>query len=368
MSHRVHNFNPGPAALPLPVLEQVQRELIDFQGTGMSILEASHRGKAYEAVHFQAIADLKALVGAGEEWKVLFMGGGASAQFALAPMNLIPQGGFAQYVTTGSWSEAALKEAKKLGDARELYTSGPDHKHVPKSGQVAVDPKAAYVHYTSNNTIYGTEYDGTPEFGHTGNGPGHVPLIADMSSDILSRPIELDRHAVIYAGAQKNLGPSGVAVVWIHQSALERCRGDVPQIWSYRKFAEKDSLLNTPPCFPIYIVGLVARYLLEAGGLTWAKKRNDEKARILYNAIDDSAGFYRGHAEPGSRSQMNVTFRLPTPELEDLFAKQSTAAGLIGLKGHRSVGGMRASIYNAVPLESVQALVGFMQQFRGEHG
>ena len=367
-SHRAHNFNPGPSALPLSVLEQVQREMLDFQGTGMSILESSHRGKAYEAVHFQAIHDLKSLLGADDDWRVLFMGGGASAQFALTAMNLIPAGGFAQYVTTGSWSEAALKEAKKIGDARELFTSGPEHRRVPGPGECKPDPHAAYVHYTSNNTIYGTEYPGTPDFPGTGLAAGHVPLVADMSSDIFSRPIELGRHALIYAGAQKNLGPAGVTVVWAHHSLLERCRADVPQIFSYKKFAEKDSLLNTPPCFAIYVVGLVAKYLLDAGGLSWAKKRNDEKARLLYAAIDQSGGFYRGHAELGSRSSMNVTFRLPTPELEDAFAKDSSAAGLVGLKGHRSVGGMRASIYNAVPLESVQALVQFMEQFRKTHG
>ncbi|MFN8546465.1 MAG: 3-phosphoserine/phosphohydroxythreonine transaminase [Candidatus Eisenbacteria bacterium] len=366
-SHRVHNFNPGPAALPLPVLEQAQRELIDYQGTGMSILEASHRGKAYEAVHFSAITDLKTLVGAGDDWRVLFMGGGASAQFAMVPLNLLPSGSFAQYVTTGSWSEAALKEGKKLGEVREAWTSGPEHRRVPTAGDVQVDPKARYLHYTSNNTIYGTQYPSAPEVAGTGNGGDQVPLIADMSSDMLSRPIDLARHGLIYAGAQKNLGPAGVTVVWAHTSLLERCRGDVPQIWSYKQFAEKDSLLNTPPCFAIYIVGLVAKYLLDAGGLGWAKKRNDEKTRLLYGAIDQSEGFYRGHAETASRSAMNVTFRLPTAELEEGFAKEATAAGLTGLKGHRSVGGMRASIYNAVPLESVQALVAFMQQFRAKH-
>lgn len=359
---RAHNFNAGPAALPLSVLEEAQRTLLDFDGSGMSILEVSHRSSTYEKVHNQTISDLKTLLGAGEEWQVLFMGGGAATQFALLPTNLLPAGSFAQYVLTGHWAEAALAEARKLGDVRELWTSGPTHQHVPANGEVVPDPKSAYVHWTSNNTIYGTEL---PNDEILSGGPA---VVCDMSSDILSRPINLAPYSMIYAGAQKNLGPAGVTVVLIRKELLERCRKDVASIWSYPKIAAANSLQNTPPCFAIYLIGLVAKQLLASGGVAAVAARNHEKAQLLYSAIDNSDGYYRGHARPDSRSRMNVTWRMVNEELEAKFAKEATAAGLIGLKGHRSVGGLRASLYNAVTLDSVTALVGFMKQFQQRNG
>jgi phosphoserine aminotransferase len=358
MTARVHNFNPGPAALPLPVLEQVQRDLLDFAGTGMSILEMSHRSATYEQIHDQAIADLQALLGGTEEHALLFMGGGAQMQFALVALNLLPPGAYADYLVTGVWSETALEEARKIGDARVLWSSATTaHTRIPMPGEFHVNPEAAYLHYTSNNTIVGTQYAYVPV-------SRDVPLVCDMSSDLLSRPIDLSQHSLIYAGAQKNLGPAGVTVVIIRRDLLERCRPDLPSTMSYVQMAAHNSLLNTPPVFAIYIVGLVAQHLLAQGGLAAAEARNRDKAALLYTTLDSSAGFYRGWAQPESRSCMNVTFRLPTPELETRFVAESTHAGLIGLAGHRTVGGIRASLYNAVSMQTVRALVEFMEDFQ----
>jgi phosphoserine aminotransferase len=363
MPRRVHNFNAGPAALPLPVLEQVQRDLLDFAGSGMSILELSHRSTTYEEVHHQAIADLRMLLRGSEEYAILFMGGGAQTQFALVPMNLLPATAYADYLITGPWSMTALHEAQKLAEARVLWSSANTHfDRVPTPPfDYPLDPQAAYLHYTSNNTIVGTQYAVVPE-------AGDVPLVCDMSSDFLSRPVEVSRFGLIYAGAQKNAGPAGVTIVVVRQDLLERCPADLPSPFSYAQVAAKNSLLNTPPVFAIYIVGLVARYLLEQGGLTAIATHNADKARLLYAAIDASAGFYRGLAQPHSRSLMNVTFRLPTPELETRFLTASSAADLIGLQGHRTAGGLRASLYNAVSLTSVQALVAFMEDFQQRWG
>ncbi len=362
MTHRVHNFSAGPAALPLPVLEQAQSELLDFRHSGMSVMEMSHRGKIYDQVHNEAIADLRTLLGASDDYAVIFMGGGARTQFALVPTNLLAKGAFAEYVVTGTWAEGALKEAKKLGDARSVYSSADSkHDHVPASGAFVVDGKAAYLHYTSNNTIFGTQFHYVPN-------SGAVPLVCDMSSDILSQPVEVNRYAVIYAGAQKNMGPAGVTVALIHKDLLKRSPPDLPEMWSYAKIADKNSLLNTPPVFPIYVMGLVIKHLLKCGGLPAQAARNSEKAELLYATIDASGGFYRGHAKAESRSQMNVTFRLPSPELEADFVEAAKKQGLEGLKGHRSVGGIRASIYNAVELSSVQALVSFMKEFLQKRG
>jgi len=362
MSQRVHNFSAGPSALPLPVLESAQRDLLDFGGTGMSIMEMSHRSKTYDEVHNRAISDLKSLLGMDDSWDVLFMGGGARTQFALLPMNLLPEAGLGTYVTTGKWSEGALSEAQKIGRAEELWSSKETgHDRVPAAGEVPLADAATYLHYTSNNTIYGTQFQHTPE-------SGDALLICDMSSDILSRQVETDSFSVIYAGAQKNMGPSGVTVVFMKKELLDCSPADLPETMSYQKMAAKNSLLNTPPVFPIYMVGLVARYLVEQGGLATISATNAEKAERLYRAIDNSGGFYRGHAQPDSRSGMNVTFRLPDEELEAAFLAESSELGMNGLKGHRSVGGLRASIYNAVPLASVAALVEFMEEFKRRRG
>jgi phosphoserine aminotransferase len=358
MTWRVHNFNPGPAALPLPVLEQVQNDLLDFAGTGMSILEMSHRSATYERLHNQTIADLRTLLGGTEDHAILFMGGGAQMQFALVALNLLSPGAYAEYLVTGVWSETALSEARKLGDARLLWSSAlTAHTRIPLPGEFHIEPGAAYLHYTSNNTIVGTQYSYVPA-------ARDIPLVCDMSSDLLSRPVELSHYSLIYAGAQKNLGPAGVTMVLIRRGLLERCRPDLPSTMSYAQMVAHNSLVNTPPVFAIYVAGLVAQHLLVLGGLAAAEARNREKAAVLYAAIDNSEGFYRGWAQPESRSCMNATFRLSTPALEQCFITESTNASLIGLAGHRTVGGIRASLYNAVSLESVRALVEFMADFQ----
>jgi len=358
MTWRVHNFNPGPAALPLPVLEQVQRDLLDFAGTGMSMLEMSHRSPTYEQLHNQTIADLRTLLGGTEEHAILFMGGGAQMQFALVALNLLPPVAYAEYLVTGVWSDTALREARKIGDVRVLWSSATTaHTRIPAPGEFRVDAGAAYLHYTSNNTIVGTQYTYIPA-------SRDVPLVCDMSSDLLSRPVDLARYGLIYAGAQKNLGPAGVTVVMIRRDLLARCRPDLPSTMSYAQMAAHNSLLNTPPVFAIYVAGLVVQHLLAQGGLAAAAARNREKAALLYARLDSSAGFYRGWAQPESRSCMNVTFRLPTPALEARFVAESTHAGLIGLAGHRTIGGIRASLYNAVSMEAVRALVAFMEDFQ----
>lgn len=365
MIHRVHNFGAGPAALPLPVLEQVQGELLDYQGRGLSILEASHRSPLYDEIHQSTQANLRELLG-GEEatagHRILFMGGGARSQFGLVPMNLLPEGGSADYLVTGRWAEMAHGEGARRGAVREIYSSAPDgHDHVPAPGDYDVDGGAAYLHYTSNNTVAGTQFHDVPE-------SGDVPLVADMSSDILSRPLSLDSYGLIYAGAQKNLGPAGVTVVIVRDDLLARSPADLPDTFSYAKMAAKDSLLNTPPVFAIYVVGLVARHLIDRGGVEGAAERNRAKAALLYRTIDESDGFYQGHARAGSRSTMNVTFRLADPELEPRLLAEAADHGMIGLKGHRSVGGVRASLYNAVEMPSVEALADFLDEFRRQNG
>jgi phosphoserine aminotransferase len=369
---RVHNFGAGPGALPLPVLEQVREELLDFRGTGMSILELSHRSAPYREVQEGAAALLRELLGGaalGDDYEVLFMGGGARTQFGLVPWNLMPAGGAADYLVTGAWAEMAAAEAAKRGRARPAWSSaGTGHDRVPgpeELGAGRLDPPlgedAAYVHYTSNNTIFGTQFHHVPD-------PGPAPLVCDMSSDVLSRPLDLARFGLVYAGAQKNLGPAGVTAVIVRRDLLERSPAELPDTLSYARMAAKGSLLNTPPVFAVYVLGLVVRHLRDAGGLAAAAERNQAKAALLYRAIDGSGGFYRGHAQPDSRSSMNATFRLPSPELEERFVAEAAAAGLAGLKGHRSVGGIRASLYNAVELESVRLLAGFLQEFAHRTG
>ena len=359
---RVHNFGAGPATLPLAVLEQVQAELLDFGGTGMSVMETSHRSKAFSQIIEEAEADLRTLLGLSEDYAVLFLQGGASLQFSMVPANLRPGGASADYVMTGNWSRAAFKEADKGGSARAVGSTEPDFDRVPAQGEIDFDPRAAYVHFTSNNTIYGTQWPSEPE------PPGGVPLVCDASSDVLSRAIDVTRYGLLYAGAQKNLGPAGIAVVIVRRDLLERTPGGLPALMDYRLMAEKRSLYNTPPTFTVYVVGRVLKWLLGLGGLPEIGKRNEAKAALLYDAIDGSGGFYRGHAQLDSRSRMNVTFRLAGEDLEKEFLKEAGPADLAGLKGHRSVGGLRASIYNACPIESIQALVDFMADFQRRRG
>jgi phosphoserine aminotransferase len=360
---RIHNFGAGPAVLPLPVLEQVQAELVDYAGTGMSVLEMSHRSKPFEAIIQRADADLRALLGLTADHSVLFLQGGASLQFAMLPMNLRPAGASADYVLTGHWSKAAFKEAQKGGRARAAGSAeATGFDRIPGAEELDLDPEASYLHFTSNNTIFGTQWPIDPE------PPPGVPLVCDASSDALSRPIDVARYGMVYAGAQKNLGPAGVTLAVVRKDLLERTPGGLAAMLDYRLQAESRSLYNTPPTFAIYVVGLVLRWLLATGGLAAAAQRNEEKARVLYDAIDGSGGFYRGHAQKDSRSRMNVTFRLPSEELEAAFLKDAQAESLDGLKGHRSVGGLRASIYNACPLESVAALASFMGEFRRRRG
>ena len=356
---RVHNFNAGPAALPLPVLERAQREMIDFEGTGMSLLEHSHRGKAYEAVHNGAIALLREMVGISADYEVLLLQGGASLQFAMLPMNLLAAGKSADYLITGAWSQKALSEAKLVGTARAAADTSVDKKftRIPKPSEIAIDAAAAYAHITTNNTIFGTQWHYVPDV-------GKVPLIADMSSDFLWQPFELNKYAMVYAGAQKNIGPSGLAVVVIRKDLVAAGRTDIPVIMRYSTHAENQSLYNTPNTFAIYMVRNVLEHVQSIGGLAQVEKQNRAKAELLYSLLDSDADFWRCPVEKDSRSTMNVVWRLPSEELENRFAAEATKAGLIGLKGHRSAGGMRASLYNAVPLESVAALCAFMRQFR----
>ncbi len=361
-TERVHNFNAGPAVLPLPVLEQVQRDLLALPGVGMSVLEISHRSKTFDAILESAEADLRALLGIRENYKVIFLGGGASLQFAMVAMNFLPKDGAADYIVSGHWSEQAVKEAQKIGKVNvAATTAGESFTRLPRAEELKLDPTAAYVHFTSNNTIYGTEWSTEPAV-------GSVPLVCDASSNIASRQIDVGKYALIYAGAQKNIGPAGVTVVILRDDMLARVPKGLPAMLDYKLQAEKKSVYNTPPVFAVYLVGLVLRWMLEQGGLSAMERRNQQKAELLYNAIDGSGGYYRGTAEKASRSRMNVTFRLPSEELEEKFIKEAGAQKLAGLKGHRSVGGLRASLYNAFPREGVEALVEFMREFQRANG
>jgi phosphoserine aminotransferase len=361
MTNRIYNFSAGPAVLPLEVLEEAREHLIALPGVGMSILEISHRSKPFDDIIQGAEADIRTLAGIPEGYHVLFLQGGASLQFSMVPMNLLSQGGSADYIVTGSWSQKAVKEAKRVGAVKiAATTEGENFARIPAQQELTLDPDAAYLHYTTNNTIFGTEFSYVPN-------AGRVPLIADASSDIFSGPIDVSKFALIYAGAQKNLAPAGLTLVIIRDDMLKRTPASLPTMLQYTIHAENKSLYNTPPVFTIYVMRLVLRWLLKSGGLEAIQQVNDRKAGKLYAEIDRT-GFYRAHAQPGSRSRMNVTFRLPSEELEKTFAKDATAAGLDGLKGHRSVGGMRASIYNAFPEEGIDALVQFMQEFERKKG
>jgi len=361
MTNRVYNFNPGPAILPEPVLKEVQENLLSLPGVGMSILEISHRSSTFENILNETINNLKKLANIPENYKILFLGGGASLQFSMVPLNLMPPKNKADYIVTGSWSKKAVKEAKRVGAVNiAASTEDENFKRIPRQDELKLDPDAAYVHYTSNNTIYGTEWNYIPEV-------GNVPLVCDMSSDIFSYPFDVSKFGLIYAGVQKNLGPAGVTLVIIREDLLERSQDTLHTMLNYKIHAENNSLYNTPPVFAIYIVGLVAKWLLNLGGLEAIAKLNDEKAKLIYDAIDNSNGFYKGHAEKDSRSKMNITFRLPSEELEKKFVKEATEQGLVGLKGHRSVGGLRASVYNAFPIEGAKALVEFMKDFQNKN-
>jgi phosphoserine aminotransferase len=358
---RVYNFSAGPAVLPLPVLEEIQRDMIALPGVGMSILEVSHRSKAFEAILEQATADVRDLAGVPQGYQILFLQGGASLQFSMVPMNLLTTGQPADYIVTGSWGQKAFKEAKRAGAVRVAASTEADNfSRLPATHEIALGQDAAYVHFTSNETIHGVEFAIEPDVGAR-------PLICDASSDIFSRPMDVSKYALIYAGAQKNLGPAGVTLVIVRDDMLARSPATLPTMLNYNTHAKEKSLYNTPACFAIYALGLVLKWVKANGGLPAARERNARKASALYAEIDRT-GFYRGHARKDCRSAMNVTFRLPSEDLETLFVKESTAAGLDGLKGHRSVGGLRASIYNAFPQQGVDVLVEFMREFERKHG
>jgi len=365
---RTLNFNAGPATLPLPALERAQRELLDFAGSGMSVMEHSHRGKEYEAVHREAGALLRELLAIPATHEVLFLQGGATQHFAQIPMNFIDKGRTADYVVTGVWGEKAVSEGKPMaalmGGALRVALStaeGPEggertYRRAPAPSEVKAAEGAAYLHFTTNETIHGVQYDGYPD-------GGAVPLIADMSSDILSRPVDVSRFSLIYAGAQKNIGPSGVVLVIVDKALLERSRKDIPKIFQYRVHAENESLYNTPPTFGIYLVRNVLDWVKQAGGVAEMERRNAEKARLIYGAIDAHGDFYRCPVQAENRSKMNVVFRLPSEALEEQFVGEAKKRSMVGIKGHRSVGGIRVSTYNAVSVEWVATLVDFMNEF-----
>lgn len=358
---RAHNFNAGPAGLPLEVMQQAQAELLDYKGTGMSIIEMSHRSKEFEAMINEAEANMRELLNIPSNYKVVFMQGGASLQFAMIPMNLRPAGASADYIVTGAWSKKAVQEAQKLGAthvAADMKAS--NYNTVPE--KLDLDPKAAYLYFCSNETIHGVEFFNEPV------PPTGVELICDASSDFMSRPIDITKYAYLYAGAQKNVGPAGVVIGILREDMLERVPENMPVMLDYKVQATEKSLYNTPPCFSIYMVGLVMQWIKRMGGLAGIEARNKAKAELIYKTIENSGGFYKGHAQPESRSRMNVTFRLPNEELEDTFAKEAKKLNMIGLKGHRSVGGMRASIYNAVELSDVEVLTQFMKEFQTKNG
>ena len=356
---RIFNFNAGPATLPVEVLEQAQNELLDYKGTGMSVLESSHRGKEYDAIHQEAIDNYRKLLNCSDDYAILFIAGGASLQFAMVPINLLGKEQTSDYAVSGAWAKKAIKEAQLIGNvnvaadcAAEIPT------RVPSNCELNLTPDAAYVHITSNETISGAQWKNFPQT--------DAPLVADMSSDILSRPFDINQFGLVYAGAQKNLGPSGIALVVIRKDLAERASDTIPAMLKYKTFIEKNSLFNTPPTFSIYIMMLISRWIMKVG-LSELHKRNVEKASKIYHMIDNS-GFYKGVAVPECRSDMNITFRLSNEALEKQFVEEAAKHGLKGLKGHRSVGGLRASIYNAFPIKGIEALISFMKEFEKKNG
>lgn len=361
MTERIFNFSAGPAVIPVPVLEEAQRDLLSLPGIGMSVMEISHRSKTFAEIYDRAETGIRQLLSVPDNYHVLFLQGGASLQFSMVPINLLPANGTADYVITGSWGKKALKEAQRSGAVNVAATMADGgFTRVPGNDELNLDSNAAYVHITSNETIEGVQWKQEPDVKDR-------PLISDASSDILSRPIPVEKYSVIYAGAQKNMGPSGVTLVIIRDDLLQRIPEGLHTMLDYRTHVKNKSLYNTPNTWGIYILALVCKWMSEKGGLVAMQRENEQKASILYDAID-STDFYRGHADPDSRSLMNVTFRLPSEELEKKFTAEATAQGLDGLKGHRSVGGIRASIYNAFPRAGVEKLISFMKDFEQKNG
>ncbi len=355
---RIYNFNAGPSAMPLEALKAAQEEMLDYKGTGLSVLEMSHRSKDYDAIHAEVKALIKKHLQLPDNFKILFLGGGASLQFAMLPMNFLAQGQTADYILTGSWSQKAAAEAKLFGDVNVAVSSGEaNFTYIPTPDQIKISPNSQYVHITTNNTIFGTQWSYLPETGNT-------PLVVDMSSDILSRQIDVSKASFIYAGAQKNLGPAGVTLVIIRDDFAAKQKQGLPKILSYSTYIKDDSLYNTPPVYPIYLTMLTMRWIDSIGGMAEISKRNNRKKELIYGAIDNSNGYYKGTVRTDSRSAMNVTIRMATEELEAKFIAEAKTAGFIGLKGHRSVGGLRASMYNAVSIEAVEKLVEFMRDFQ----
>jgi phosphoserine aminotransferase len=358
---RSFNFNPGPSTLPLSALQIAQQELLDYRGTGMSILETSHRSKEFKTIHDDTKSLLRELLGIPEDYAILFLGGGASLQFAMIAMNFIPKKKSAGYVVTGAWAKKALQEANIIAKGNvAASTESENFGRIPESSELNLDPQAAYLHLTSNNTIFGTQWHHFPKTGST-------PLIADMSSDILSRKINVADFDMIYAGAQKNLGPAGVTIIILKQNLADKANSDLPTMLSFKTHIEKDSLFNTPPVYAIYVTKLVLDWILQQGGVKAIEKQNNEKAELLYSCIDQSDGFYRGTASKDSRSKMNATFRLANEDLEKEFLAKALDHELKGLKGHRSVGGIRVSMYNAMPVQGIERLVNFMKTFQTNH-
>lgn len=358
--NRVHNFSAGPATLPLSVLEKAQSELAEYKNMGRSLIEMSHRSAEYTEIDQQAKARLSSLLGLGEDFEILFLQGGASSQFMMAPFNFLRDDETADYIDTGRWSDKAITEARKFGNVHIPFSSSAgNYDRVPTQSELSFSKNPVYVHFTSNNTVAGTQFPKEPET----NG---VPLVCDASSDILSRPLDVKRYGIIYAGAQKNMGPAGVTIVIIRKDFLKKAKSDgIPTILKYQTHIGK--IFNTPPTFNVYMVNLVLEWMQEKGGLSYFERFSKKKASLLYDEIDKD-DFYRGAVEKASRSQMNATYRLPSEELEQKFLAEATEHDLVALKGHRSVGGIRASMYNAMPMESVETLVSFMQDFRDKNG
>ncbi|MDG6225302.1 MAG: 3-phosphoserine/phosphohydroxythreonine transaminase [Candidatus Thermoplasmatota archaeon] len=360
MAKRVYNFNAGPATLPVPVLERAKDEMLDWENTGMSVMEVSHRSKEYDAMHHEAMSLVKELMGWPDGYKVLWLQGGASTQFLMVPQNLSVPGKPMEYVNTGAWSKKAIKEAKLFGEVKVVASSeDKNFSYIPKD--VSFSEDAAFAHITGNNTIFGTEWHYDPKV------PSDVPLVVDMSSNLMDKVIDVKRIALLYAGVQKNLGPAGVTLAVIREDLLPKAPEKAPTMLKYSTHAAEDSLFNTPPCWAIYMCKLVLEYMKEKGGVPYFERINREKAKLLYDAIENSGGFYKGHADPDSRSLMNVTFKLPTEDLEKQIVDEAKKTGMVGLKGHRSVGGMRASIYNAMSMDGVKHLVEFLKDFQAKN-
>lgn len=358
MENRIYNFSAGPAILPEEVLLEAQKDFYSYKGSGMCVMEMSHRGKIFDSIIKDADADLRKLLNIGDNYSVLFLQGGATLQFSMVPMNLMPPKNKADYIVTGSWAKKSVKEAKRVGAVNiAASTESENFTRIPKQSELKLDADASYVHFTSNNTIYGTEWRTEPAV-------GNVPLVCDASSDFLHKKVDINKYGLVYAGAQKNIGPAGVVVVIIRKDLLERSSDSLHTYMNYKIHVENDSMYNTPTTFGIYIAGLVFKWLLNMGGLDEMYKRNLDKAKVLYDAIDASGGYYKGTTAVEDRSLMNVTYRLPNEDLEKKFIEEAKKKGFDGLKGHRSVGGIRASIYNAFPKKGVEELVQFMSEFK----